>query len=154
MNTNPRFPTVISTAFLFILAALLGSGCSTFNYEWRVAARTPAPTNDITGRWEGRWISHANGHNDAMRCLVTKVDDRHYDAKFHAAYKKWITVYFSYTVRMETRPATNGVAFHGAENLGALAGGIYTYDGFATPMNWSSTYKSKYDRGVFEMKRP
>jgi hypothetical protein len=112
------------------------------------------PTNDITGPWEGRWISKSNGHNDAMRALITKVDTNHYDVKFHAAYKKWITVHFGYTVRMETKPSTNGVAFHGSENLGALAGGVYTYDGHADATNFFSTYRSKYDRGTFEMKRP
>jgi len=116
-----------------VLAALLCGGCSTFNYEWRLAAKKPAPTNDITGRWEGRWLSHANGHNDAMRCLISRVDTNHYDAKFRAAYShsrfKWLKVHFAYTVRLETAPATNGVTFHGREDLGALAGGVYTYEG-------------------------
>lgn len=139
---------IASTAFVLC-------GCSTFNYEWRQAAKKPVPTNDITGPWEGRWISQANGHHDALRALITAVDTNHYDVKFHAAYKKWITVHFGYTVRMETKPSHDGVvAFHGSENLGKLAGGVYTYDGHADPTNFFSTYKSKYDRGTFEMQRP
>lgn len=130
------------------------SGCSSFKYEWRQAAKNPIPTEDITGRWEGRWKSDSNGHQDNLRCLITKVDERNYDAKFHAAYKKWITVHFGYTVRLEARPGTNGVAFTGSENLGVLAGGVYTYEGHANPTNFSSTYDSKYDRGTFQMKRP
>jgi hypothetical protein len=87
------------------------------------------------------------------------VDTNHYDVKFHAAYKsetfKFITVYFGYTVRMEAQPSTNdSVAFHGSENLGVLAGGVYTYEGNATATSFFSTYKSKYDHGTFEMKRP
>jgi hypothetical protein len=145
----------ITSAFLAATLALLLSGCSTFNYEWRQAAKKPTPTNDITGRWDGHWISQANGHHDQLRALITEVDTNHYDVKFHAAYKKWITIHFGYTVRMETKPSTNGiVVFHGAENLGALAGGVYTYDGRADPTNFFSTYKSKYDHGTFEMKRP
>ncbi len=141
-------------SFLVMVCAVMLCGCSTFNHEWRRAARTPAPANDITGRWEGRWISKSSGHNDAMKCLVTKVDERHYDARFYAAYKKWITIHFAYTVRLEARPATDGVAFRGKEDLGALAGGVYTYEGFATPTNFSSLYDSRYDRGTFELKRP
>jgi hypothetical protein len=133
---------------------LMTTGCSSFNHEWRRAAKNPDPVNDITGRWEGHWKSQANEHHDAMRCLVTRVDASHYDAKFRAAYKKWITVHFGYTVRLETQPATNGVTFHGAEDLGKLAGGVYTYDGRADATNFFSTYKSKYDWGTFEMKRP
>jgi len=148
-----------SPVCLAAFAALLLCGCSTFNYEWRMTAKKPVPTNDITGPWEGRWISKATGHNDRMRALISKVDPNHYDVKFHAAYKsetiKWITVYFGYTVHMETKPAANGIVeFHGAENLGVLAGGVYTYDGRADATNFFSTYKSKYDHGTFEMKRP
>jgi len=145
-------------AGLLLLAALLLCGCSTFNYEWRQAAKKPIPADDIAGPWQGRWLSHANGHNDKLRALITKADTNHYDVKFHAAYKfetvKFITVHFGYTVRMEIRPGTNGVAFHGSENLGALAGGVYTYEGRADATSFFSTYNSKYDRGVFEMKRP
>jgi hypothetical protein len=138
-----------------LAAGLTLCGCSTFEYEWRQAARKPAPTEGITGRWEGRWISQANGHNDKLRALITAVDTNHYDVKFHAAYKKWFTVYFGYTVRMETAPGADGVVqFRGSENLGALAGGVYTYEGRADRTNFFSTYHSKYDRGTFEMKRP
>ena len=129
-------------------------GCSTFSYEWRQAANTPAPTNAISGPWEGRWTSTASGHQNKLQCLVTRVDDSHYDAKFNAAYKKWITVHFGYTVRLETHPSTNGIGFHGSEDLGNLAGGVYTYNGWANPTNFFSTYKSRYDRGTFEMRRP
>src|SRR6185436_3592567 len=141
--------------FAMAASALLFTGCSAFNYEWRQAAGKPVPTNDIAGPWEGRWISKATGHENKLRALITPVDTNHHDVKFHAAYKsetfKFITVHFGYTVRMETKPGTNGVAFHGAEDLGALAGGVYTYDGFTNPTNFFSTYKSKYDHGVFEM---
>ena len=134
-------------------------GCTAFNYEWRQAAKKPTPSDNITGRWEGHWNSEATGHNDRLRALVSKVDTNHYDVKFHAAYKsetfKWITVHFGYTVRMETGSGTNAVVeFHGSEDLGALAGGVYTYDGRADATNFFSTYKSKYDHGTFEMKRP
>jgi hypothetical protein len=142
-----------------IATALVCSGCSTFNYEWRQAAKEPAPTNDITGRWEGRWVSKSSGHTERLRALIAQADKNHYDVKFHAAYKfetlKFITAHFGYTVRMETVPDTNDlIAFRGSEDLGKLAGGVYTYEGHADAMNFFSTYKSKYDRGVFEMKRP
>lgn len=143
---------------LLVLAMLGFCGCSTFNYEWRQAAKKPIPTNDISGAWEGRWISRASGHKDKLRALIRQVDTNHYDVKFHAAYKsetfRFITVHFGYTVRMETQPSTNGVAFHGSEDLGALAGGVYTYEGHANPTNFFSTYRSKHDRGTFEMRRP
>lgn len=142
----------VRCALLFFAVTLCG--CSTFNYEWRKTTAHPAPTNDITGAWEGRWISKSSGHENNLRCLVTKRDDTSYDAKFHAAYKKWVTVHFGYTVRLHISPATNGVNFEGSEDLGRLAGGVYTYDGHANATNFFATYNSKYDRGVFQMSRP
>ena len=139
---------------LAAVAALIWCGCSRFNHEWRQAAHQRTPTNDITGRWEGHWQSHVNGHHNKLRCLITKVDESNYNAKFYADYKKWLTVHFGYTVRLKTAADTNGVTFKGAEDLGWLAGGLYTYVGQADPTNFSSTYDSKYDRGTFQMKRP
>lgn len=151
-HSRMRFLRWIQGVALALL--LTATGCSSFNREWRQAAKQPHPANDITGRWEGRWISEVSGHNNKLQALVNPVDAGHYDVKFHAAYKKWITVHFGYTVRMEARPTGSGVAFHGSEDLGTLAGGIYTYDGHADATNLFSTYKSKYDSGQFEMERP
>ena len=137
-----------------VLGLLACTGCSSFNRAWREAGKQPAPTPGLTGRWEGRWYSDANGHNDKLRAIITAVDTNHYDVKFHAIYKKVITIHFGYTVRMETKPSTNGVAFRGSEDLGFLAGGLYTYEGRADGTNFFSSYKSKYDWGTFEMKRP
>jgi hypothetical protein len=144
---------------ILVAAALaLLCGCSTFNYEWRKAAAKPTSPDTITGRWDGRWLSHANGHNDRLRCLISQTGSNRYDAKFHAAYSHprftWFKVHFGYTVPLQTLPSTNGVTFRGQENLGALAGGVYTYEGRVTATNFFSTYRSKYDHGIFEMKRP
>lgn len=146
---NPR-PGLL---LLFACAALCG--CSTFNYEWRQARTKPVPVDGIAGPWEGRWVSQANGHNDKLRALITPVGTNHYDVKFHAAYKKWITVHFSYTARMEVQSEAGGVVkFRGSEDLGPLAGGVYSYEGTASPTNYFSTFRSKYDHGTFEMQRP
>jgi hypothetical protein len=144
-----------ATVSLFVTAGLVLCGCSTFNREWREAAKDPLPTNGITGRWQGHWASAVNGHHGDLRALVTSADANHCDVRFRAAYKKWVTVHFGYTVRMEVVPATNGmVRFRGREDLGWLAGGTYTYEGHATPTDFFSTYDSKHDHGTFQMKRP
>ena len=149
---------LIRAAFVLISAAFIFSGCSAFNYEWRQAVKKPIPTNNITGAWEGTWLSHANGHNDKLRCLITPTGTNRYDAKFHAAYShsrfKWLKVHFGYTVPLEAQPGTNSVTFLGREDLGALAGGVYTYEGHADATNFFSTYKCKYDHGIFQMRRP
>ncbi len=144
---------------LGVVPLLLGfTGCSSFNREWKTTVVRAVKAHDIAGRWEGRWHSDANGHNDRLRALITAVETNHFDVKFHAAYKHWmtlfLTVHFGYTVRMEAMPDGSGLKFYGSEDLGFLAGGIYTYEGRADGTNFFSTYKSKYDWGTFEMKRP
>jgi hypothetical protein len=148
-----------SYVWIYLIPLLLGfTGCSSFNREWQQAATQPAKATGITGRWEGRWQSQANGHNDRLRAIVTAADTNRYDVKFHAAYKHWLTLFITihsgYTVRMETTPDGGGLKFHGSEDLGFLAGGVYSYEGRADATNFFSTYKSKYDWGTFEMKRP
>src|SRR5688572_19986235 len=130
-----------------LLAWLCFAGCSSFNRDWKRAAASTMPTNDVAGRWEGSWLSDANGHNGRLRCLMTKVDERTYNARFHAKYKKILG--FSYTVPLSVHRDRTGYSFKGQADLGKLAGGVYEYRGFASGTNFFSTYTSKYDHGSF-----
>ncbi len=136
---------------LLLIALVLGSGCSCFNHEWKMAAATPAPDTGLQGRWQGTWHSDANGHAGKLRCVVTRTDDAMYRARFHAKYMKVLS--FGYTVSLKAEPTTNGFSFSGAANLGRLAGGVYHYEGHADT-NFFSTYSCKYDHGTFQMTRP
>ena len=134
------------------LAALaLLSGCSSFNREWRAAGKQPA-LNGLVGRGEGHWISYVNGHNDKLRCVIKEQGANSYTADFHATYKH--VFHFSYAVPLTVQQQGNNFVFSGQADLGKLAGGVYTYNGAATPTNFFSTYDSKYDHGKFEMHRP
>ncbi len=135
------------------LLLLLTTGCSTaFKRDWKTATAQPAPTDSIAGPWEGTWLSHKNGHNGRLRCILTPETPDRYRAQFHAQYKRILS--FGYTVPLTVRSGHGTNSFHGEANLGRLAGGVYTYDGYASPTNFSSTYKSKHDHGVFQMRRP
>lgn len=134
------------------ILALVLCGCSTFNRDWRRAAQTPPPCHSIEGRWEGRWLSDANGHTGRLRCLLTRSDDTTYTAYFRATY--WKVFRYSYKVELLFEPRNGSWDFRGEEDLGWLAGGVYHYTGSATPTNFHSTYRSKYDQGTFEMSRP
>ena len=134
------------------LAIFILAGCSSFNRDWKQAAIQPRPTEDISGPWEGLWQSEANGHNGKLRCLVTKVNDTTYDARYRAKYKKIFS--FGYTVPLRVQKTGDTYTFKGEADLGKLAGGIYTYDGKASATNFTSTYNSKYDHGDFRMIRP
>jgi hypothetical protein len=110
-----------------------------------------APTS-VEGRWEGRWLSEVNGHHGRLRCLMLRQSDEHYQARFRATYSGWL--HFSYTVPLSLQTHTGGWELSGEANLGKLAGGNYYYEGRIAPTNFFSTYRSKYDHGIFELHRP
>ena len=143
---------IATTAALGLILCGLLSGCSTFQREWRQSAKTSPPAGDISGRWQGTWKSDASGHNDKLRCVITKSDDQRYTALFHAKYKHILS--FGYSVPLVVTNDGTKRTFKGEADLGKLAGGRYTYEGSATPTEFNSRYDSKYDRGTFEMKRP
>ena len=150
--TPPRDAAAqIARVILLILLVSL-CGCSTFHRDWRRAA-VPAPVeNSIEGAWQGQWSSQANGHHGRLRCLLTLDHDSLYEARFRATYVG--ILHFSYTARFEMQPHAIGWEFNGEADLGKLAGGIYYYEGRATPTNLVSSYRSKYDHGAFELERP
>jgi hypothetical protein len=150
----PNFTTgwlrAIALALLLVSTLFLG-GCS-FNHEWKKAGANPAPPNGIEGRWQGFWVSGANGHTDSLRAVITRKDVDLYRARFHAKYHKVFS--FGYTVLIRTEPSDQGLKFRGEANLGWWAGGVYHYEGHADDTNFFSTYSCKYDHGTFRMSRP
>ncbi|MBM3877608.1 MAG: hypothetical protein FJ386_12980 [Verrucomicrobia bacterium] len=140
-------------ARLFLLClTLTAAGCSTFDRDWKLfAGITPAP-GSVEGRWEGRWKSDHNGHNGKLRCVMLRTGTNTYTAKFHAKYQGILS--FGYTVPLEMREESGRFQFTGHADLGALAGGLYTYEGHATTTNFFSTYRCPSDWGTFRLERP
>lgn len=134
----------------FCCATLLTASCSSFNREWRKAA-SRQPSRDLSGRWEGRWISTAIGHDGKLRAVITPDSANKYHALFHATYASLLN--FTYPVNFETTQHGTRIDFCGAADLPSWAGGRYATSGSASRTDFSATYKSKYDEGRFEMKR-
>jgi hypothetical protein len=135
---------------LMPIVVLVGASCSSFNREWKKAARNPVAESGLEGRWEGQWSSDVNGHHGRLRCIVENKGDV-YRARFHAKYQMILS--FGYTVLLKGEPTDNGYKFNGEADLGALAGGVYHYDGHAEETNFFSTYSCRYDHGKFQMQR-
>lgn len=74
---------VFISGVLLVAGFLLG-GCTSFNHAWRDVARQPVVVGDLQGRWQGSWVSDANGHHGELRCIIAKKDDGTYSARFHA----------------------------------------------------------------------
>lgn len=150
LASNRGFP--LGLLLLAALPLLLTGGCSTFNRDWKTAAQQPTTPNSIEGRWEGKWLSETNGHTGKLLCLIASESENRCTARFRATYAKIFR--FSYKVILEIQPHYGGWEFNGQEDLGKLAGGVYVYEGRASPTSFFSTYRSKYDHGIFEMRRP
>jgi hypothetical protein len=138
----------MKAAVLMLLCLL--TGCSSFHKEWKQAATDTAPKG-IEGRWEGEWRSDKNGHHGALRCVVTQTSPTTYRAHYHAKYFKILR--FAYVATLNGTETNGVVALQGEANLGKLAGGVYKYNGTATPTEFRSSYESKYDHGNYQMGR-
>lgn len=127
-------------------------GCSSFEQEWKSASALPAGPTDVTGRWQGTWTSDS-GHSGGLRCVVSRVDPKTCRAHFDATYAG--ALHFGYVAMLTGDQAPDGYTyFQGEADLGALAGGVYHYEGRADAREFASTYRSDGDRGVFRMTRP
>lgn len=145
-------PRWIALVALAVSVAVL-PGCRSFHREWKLARQRPDPAGELTGAWEGTWQNTNNTHQDRMRAVLTKAGPEIYHAHFFAWYKRVLTFSYATDLRVERREGET-VFFRGQSDLGKLAGGVYRYEGHATPGDFFSTYTSKYDVGSFTLRRP
>jgi hypothetical protein len=124
-------------------------GCSTFNTTWEA---TPSEADaSPAGCWAGSWRSQVNRHHGPLKCIIQKQSQSGVTAWFKAGYLGVMS--FEQTISMDLDQADTGWTFHGSENLGKLAGGLYTYEGTITNETFYSTYSNKWDQGIFEMQK-
>ncbi len=83
---------------------------------------------------------------------MSKESDSLYRARFRATWGGLF--HYTYTAQLELQPHDIGWEFNGEADLGKFAGGVYYYEGRATATNLFSTYRSKRDRGTFDLERP
>jgi hypothetical protein len=93
-------------------------------FQSRVAAgRATTRADQFHHRSLGRhWLSDVNAHTGKLRCLITHQTNDLYAARFRATYMKVLR--FSYTVPLTVNASNEVWHFRGAEDLGALAGGV------------------------------
>ena len=145
---------ILAGAVLFTL-----SSCS-FGYQkrWQKAAdsaQTSQP-HDLSGAWQGTWLSESSGHHGKLRSIVTVLETSPKQTRYLFHYHATFAGFLSGAYKSEhTATEKDGkLIITGEQNLGKLLGGVYRYDGTATPQKFKATYTSKMDQGVFEMQRP
>jgi len=130
-----------------VLAALFNDRAE-FNRRWN---EPPARPEGLEGRWQGEWVSEANGHRGALRCLMTKARDGGYEAAFHATYARFLAV--AYTVTLQGAAEGGKWRLEGQADLGQLAGGVYHYKGDGDESAFDCAYRCAYDHGTFHLRR-
>ena len=146
-----------SPLLVLAIAALGLSSCSIgYNREWSKAKAQAShqPPKDMSGPWLGTWRSDVNGHNGELRCIVTPLAGNAGQERFHyhATFMKILSA--TYDVTHVVKPVKGGFTFAGDQVLTGAGGGLYHYEGNATPSTFHATFRSEKDHGVFEMKRP
>jgi hypothetical protein len=133
-----------------ILAALFNKR-SEFERAWKEYKPPTGGNSAIEGRWVGQWRSEMSQHSGELKCLLSRVRPGQLDAKFLAAFRRVFRV--GYGVSLDAEETGNGFRLKGQSDLGALAGGVYLYEGEVTLHEFRCTFRSEQDRGLFALKR-
>jgi hypothetical protein len=149
---------------LLVLIMLPSCG-SDFRKAWkRDICPAPPPANGVVGKWEGTWLSAANGHHGKLRCvvgepkeymMVSYVPSKNSDAycfHYHATWMKILSgsyKAFHHVVRNKDGSHT----FKGDHQMPDWAGGKYHYEGTIKGDDFNACYESAMDRGTYTMKR-
>lgn len=130
------------------LLAPLTANCREFHDRWERATRD---SSRIAGRWEGEWVSEANGHRGPLRCVLETLADGRWRATFHAGYAGVFRA--CYATELTAAASGSGWTFEGESDIGWLAGGVYRCEGDATDSAFTARYRSRYDNGRFQLHR-
>lgn len=132
------------------LLAAFTSNCAHFQRAWQGdgAERDGA---ERVGRWQGEWVSSANGHRGQLRCVLTGLETQDTRACFYATYARLLRV--CYCVPLAVERSADQFHLQGETDLGKLAGGIYRYQGELTDQEFLLTYRCRYDHGTFRLHR-
>ena len=136
-----------------VLLLALGPGCASakYNRAWK-RYEAPAESHPFEGRWEGGWRSEWNGHDGGLRCIVTREEAGGFLAWFDSTYG--IFSFRHKALFTLTEDTAERIRFEGAEDLGSMFGGVYTYDGAITGDDFQAIYSAENgDHGVFTMTR-
>jgi hypothetical protein len=130
------------------LFAPLTANCRDFNARW---AATTVDAGSVGGRWRGKWVSETSKHRGPLRCVLSVISPTQWHLAFFAGYSRVFRA--CYAADFDVVPDDGRWAFTGRKDLGALAGGLYEYSGYATPEEIVCRYRSSRDQGEFRLKR-
>lgn len=138
-----------------LFSLLVLSSCSGVRYEKDWTATLAKPAKGISGCWEGKWLSEANGHTGALQCVVSQVSGKpdHYLFHYRATWVKVLRAAF--TIECAAKQSSDGTwTVSGEKDLGPAFGGVFSHTATITQQALQARYSAKLDRGTMELVRP
>jgi hypothetical protein len=127
------------------------TGCA-FDRVWSEAQQYSYPEHELAGCWEGTWQSDYNGHHGSLRAVITKQNEGVYNAHFKATFA--VLIPYEFEIAFFVSHDGQIYTFEGTQDLGRLAGGVYTYNGTASSTDFRSFYSAdNKDHGTFTMQK-
>lgn len=109
-----------------------------------------ADADQLDGRWRGGWQSCTNGHKGRLNAQFCRVDANHVRATFKGTFAKVIP--FRYRPVLDIVHEEPGLmVLQGNKKLPVV--GNFQYNATITDNNFSATYQSKRDNGIWFMSR-
>lgn len=139
-----------ASAALLAALALVGTGCRSFEKDWREARAGSAAVDarGLAGAWSGTWQNTNNTHGGPLRAVLWREGDGDYWARFHAV---WGRHSGSFRTRLKGGWTNGELVFSGTRRV--LGVPIRTA-GRASATRLESGYDSPLDRGTFTLGRP
>lgn len=157
MNTRLAFCFTALTTVL--LTSCAGPGYNSAYRKSVEAYHAADPKPEVSGPWEGYWLSGENAHTGKLRAIgsarpsAAGGDDgvEHMDFRYHATWAKVLSG--GYTADHKVKRNRDGSFSVNAEKEIALLG-PYTSEGTIKGDKFEATYKAEADHGVFILQRP
>jgi hypothetical protein len=105
---------------------------------------------DLSGKWDGEWVSATNGHHGSLHARLTRVSDTCYQARFHGTFFKVVPFIFGATLSV-TGEDDGKVSLCTSKRLPFF--GKFDLAAQATPCDFTATFSSKNDQGQFNLHR-
>jgi hypothetical protein len=110
----------------------------------------PSHGADLTGSWSGQWESTKSGHTGPLHARFRQTDPDHYRVLWSGRF--WKVVPFMYPSTLEVTHCEDGKVFlSGSQRL--LFFGTFCYEAEATDCDFTATYSTARDNGVFTLSR-
>jgi hypothetical protein len=127
------------------------TGCA-FEREWQAAQSYAYPEHELAGCWDGSWQNASSGRHGDLRAIITKEGAGAYHAQFKATYA--IGIPFEFDIPLLVTDDGSVYTFESEADLGWLAGGLYSYQGMASGMDFDASFRvSNGHQGTFTMQK-